>query len=90
MTEVVSHFRSRRQSVVDELWNRARNLVENYDGDMFGSAIRCNMALRILEDDLMTPEEFQSVIYDDDLEQIHDYMFEQTRKHSKSPYRYDD
>lgn len=87
MTEIVL---IRKQSVVDELWKRADKLIETYDGEMFGSAILTNMNLRILEDELMTHDEFHSCIYDEDLEAIHDYIWLHTKDHPLSPYRHID
>jgi hypothetical protein len=48
------------------------------------------MNLRILEDELMTPDEFHSWVYDEDLDAIHDYIWIHTKCHPKSPYRYDE
>lgn len=76
----------RKQSVVDELWKRANKLIETYDGDLYGSAIRVNMDLRILEDELMTLDEFHSYIYDEDLYAIHQHVWESIKDHPKSPY----
>ena len=53
---------SRDQSVVDKLWKKANELVEHYDGEMYGSFMCTNMSLRILEDKLMTSEEFHSCL----------------------------
>jgi len=75
-----------KQSVVDKLWERANKLVETYDGQMYNSAIIINMNLRILEDNLMTIEEFNSCIYDEDLEAIQNYICVHTKDHPKSPY----
>lgn len=80
----------RKQSVVDELWKRANKLIETYDGDMYGSAIRVNMDLRILEDELMTLEEFHSYIYDEDLDAIHQHVYDAIKDHPKSPYHDED
>jgi len=77
----------RKQSVVDKLWKKANELIENYDGDLYGSRIRTNMCLRILEDKLMTRDEFWSDTYDEDLAAIHHYIFTHTREHPKSPYK---
>ena len=77
---------SRDQSVVDKLWKKANELVEHYDGEMYGSFMYTNMSLRILEDKLMTSEEFHSDTYDEDLAAIHDYIFMHTKDHPKSPY----
>lgn len=77
----------RKQHVVDKLWQKANELIENYDGDLYGSRIRTNMKLRILEDKLMTVEEFWSDTYDEDLVAIHHYIFTHTKEHPKSPYK---
>ena len=76
----------RKQSVVDALWKRANTLIENYDGEMFGSSVIVNMSLRILEDELMTRDEFRSWVYDEDLDAIQDYIWIHTKDHPKSPY----
>jgi hypothetical protein len=83
MTETIT----RKQSVVDELWKRANQLIENYDGEMFGSNVIINMNMRILEDKLMTSNEFHSWAYDEDLEAVQDYIWVHTKDHPKSPYR---
>ena len=86
MTETIT----RKQSVVEELWKRANQLIENYDGEMFGSNVIINMNMRILEDNLMTPNEFHSWVYNEDLEAVQDYIWVHTKDHPKSPYRYDE
>jgi len=77
----------RKQSVVDQLWQRANKLIETYDGELYGSRMRCNMDLRILEDDLMTSDEFASWTYDEDLVAVQDYIYHHIKDHPKSPYR---
>jgi len=81
MTKVVL---IRKQSVVDELWQRANTLIENYDGELYGSTLCLNMNLHPLG--LMTPEEFHSCVYDEDLQAIYDYIWTHTKDHPKSPY----
>lgn len=83
-------FASRKQSVVDELWRRANRLIETYNADDYGSALRINMDLLILEDNLMTIEEFQSDLYDEDLAAIYEHIWHHTKDHPTSPYREDE
>lgn len=77
---------TRKQSVVDELWQRANKLIDNYDGELYWSTMCLNMSLDPLE--LMTPEEFHSCVYDEDLEAIYAYIRIHTKNHPKSPYRF--
>jgi linoleoyl-CoA desaturase len=87
MTETIT----RKQSVVDELWKRANQLIENYDGEMFGSNVIINMNMRILEDKLMTSNEFHSWAYDEDLEAGRILRFSkhaEWRKHHKYQHIY--
>jgi hypothetical protein len=79
----------RKQSVVDKLWQKANSLVENYDGEPYGSRVYTDMNLRILEDNLMTTDEFWSDAYDEDLDAIHHFIWTHIKDHPKSPYRYD-
>jgi hypothetical protein len=83
MTEVVL---TRKQSVVDELWQRANELITNYDGEPYGSTLCLNMNLNPLH--LMTSEEFHGCVYDEDLEAIYAYIRIHTENHPKSPYRF--
>jgi len=77
---------TRKQSVVDELWQRANKLIDNYDGELYWSTVCLNINLGPLK--LMTPEEFHSCVYDEDLEAIYAYVRIHTENHPKSPYRF--
>ena len=83
MTELVS---IRKQSVVDELWQRANILIDNYDGEPYWSTLCLNMNFHPLH--FMTHEEFHGCVYGEDLEAIYAYIRIHTENHPKSPYRF--
>lgn len=68
----------KKQSVIDELWRRTYYLVKDKslsELTLYHSRIRLNMALRILEDELMTDEEFNSNLYDADIDMMQEWIF---------------